>query len=776
MADSATELAADDVGLPRFELGAALAGDVFDLSSHRRAREALEFGLAIDKPGFNIFVLGEDRSGRMTNTLEFLNKFALTRPPPADWLYLNDFRWRHRPRPCRLPNGVGRRFRDELAALIPSLREALTQAFGTGEYQRAVQGASQAVRTNYSERLEALRGAANANGLEIASTPQGPAIQLREDAPAIADADRQAAARHLAAELGELHRWASQQQVALGTSLMGLNHAVAEHAVADLLDQFTEAFNDYSGLARWLVELRDDVLNHYENFLPRKDESGDGVEPPERRYAVNLLVDNSEMRHGTVLVEPNPTYENLFGKIEYRQTSVGMTTDFTQVRAGSLHRANGGILVLRTEALAGQPAVWQHLKAALRDREIALEEPHRAGMVPVADAPRPKPVRLSIKIVLVGAPRWFYSVYYADPDFQTYFKIKADIDPDMAATPENVACYAGLLRQFAKRDHGAECETGALQRLLGVAARWASDRGKLSARFEMIEDLIGEAAGLAEAGPPRTVTEATIVTALANRRRRNARAEDRTQEAIADGRVMIATQGTRIGQVNALTVRETGDHVFGAPSRVTARTSIGRHGIVNIERVVDLGGPIQQKGVLILQGFLMGRFARRIPLSFNGSLTFEQSYGGVEGDSASLAELVAILSDLADAPLRQDIAITGALNQNGEAQAVGGVHWKVEGFFRACLEAGPLTGNQGVVIPRVNHPQLVLRDEVVAAVREGKFHLWCVDHVDQALALFTGLSVGEADSRGDYPADSVHGRVAARLGEFDRVLAERERM
>ena len=343
----------------------------------------------------------------------------------------------------------------------------------------------------------------------------------------------------------------------------------------------------------------------------------------------------------------------------------------------------------------------------------------------------------------------------------------------MDATPENLAAYRGMIGAMTKARSETRCAEGAMDRLLGVASRWAGRRDKLTSRFERIEDLIDEAATQNGDGKAPVITEQSVLGALASRRRRNARVEDRLQESIADGTVMIDTAGSAIGQVNALTVRDMGDHAFGIPARVTARASVGRRGVINIERDVDLGGPIQQKGAMVLQGLLAGLFARRFPVSFNCSITFEQSYGGVDGDSASLAEMLAVLSDLARLPLRQDLAITGSVNQHGEAQAIGGGHHKIEGFFRACKAAGALTGEQGVVLPAANRRNLVVGDDVAAAVADGSFHIWSVDTAADAIELFTGTAAGAADEGGVHPPESVFGRVMARLEEFDRILAER---
>jgi predicted ATP-dependent protease len=782
---TATLLSAPNLSLPSFDVGFRSGGGIFSLSSHARAREALEFGLGVADPGFNIFVVGEDRSGRMTATLRYLERHLEGRPPPNDWVYLNNFRRQHRPRALPLPAGVGRRFRDRMTTLVKQLREALMSALGGESYQDQVRKETETLQGAVKAGIAALRAEARKSGLDIVQTQQGHMVvalgpdgkpKAVEEFPESDQGRLKEVGRDISAKLAQINRRAVREQASLGVRLTEIGRQTADEAISVVMDEVQAEFDAYRGLARWLVEMRADVLDNLDMFLPTKpDNAAPNRLPPEQNYAVNLFVDHSDDKSSSVVLEANPSYENLFGRIEYRPAEGGLVTDFTMIRAGSIHRANGGMLVLRADALARNPTSWEFLKGALRDGEIQIEEPHRAGSVPLAGAPRPKAIALDIKVVIVGAPRWYYTFFSIDPDFQTYFKVKADIDADMDATADNVASYAALIRTIAHDHRQVHCDDAAVLRLLGMAARWAEHREKLTARFELLEDLVTEAAEIAHEGGGDTVTEAIVIQASEHRRRRNARVEDRMQKTISEGAIMIDTSGDAVGQINALTVRDLGDHAFGGPSRVTARASVGRLGVINVERQVALGGPIQQKGVMVLQGYLAGCFAKRFPLSFNCSITFEQNYGGVEGDSASMAELVAILSDLSGAPLRQDIAITGSVNQLGQSQAIGGAHHKIEGFFRSCVEGGGLTGTQGVVIPQANEKNLVLRDEVAAAVAEGIFHVWSVASIDDAVAIFTGLDAGQADDKGQYPPGSVYGRVMARLADYDSILFEREK-
>lgn len=781
---TAKALDAASVGLPRFEVPsldeAAAPADPFALSSHQRARRALEFGLRIDEPGFNIFVLGESRSGRMTATLDYLRNWVASKPAPPDWIYVANFKKPHRPRPYRLPAGQGRALRDRMRTLVTELREALKRTLESAEYVGESRRLSDSIKGPIAAEFEEIRRYALSLGLDIQATSQGMMMMIAgqggqpRSAEDLSEEERDEVRKSMALveeRLQAFRRGAQSAEARLSETLRQARRDFADRVAAPLIESVAA---DYPALSRWFVEMREDVLDSIEGAGaedgpgPLRDMNG----PPDERYSINVMADHADDRHPDVVLEPLPTYANLLGSIEYKLVNGALQTNFSMIRPGALHRANGGILVLRAEAVVDERDAWTLLKGALRDREIRIDEPHRQGNVPMAQAPKPKPIPLDVKVVIVGAPHWYYNHFASDPDFPVHFKVKADIDSEMEATPENVATVAHLVRDSARRID-ADCDTEAIAYVLGQSARWASHRDKLSGRFELIDDLLSEAAAMMRAAHGRRVTANDVRLAIAERRRRNSLVEDRVHESIRRGSIMIDVEGSLVGQVNGLTVRDLGDHAFGLPSRITARTSVGKLGIVNIERATLLGGPIQHKGVMVLEGFLAGRFARNFPLSFSASITFEQNYGGVEGDSASLAELCAVLSDLGGLPVRQDIAVTGSVNQFGQVQAVGGVHQKIEGFFRACKDRGPLTGSQGVIVPAANEPNVTLRDEVRQAVADGEFHVWSAANVGDAVELLTGTPSGADAKDGKYPARSVYGRVLARLAEHDRILTER---
>ena len=763
-------LAADDICFPSFDIGAGRDGDIFSFSSHQRARDALAFGLGIDDSHFNIFVLGEPRSGRLSSTVEFIETASKEMKPAADWIYLNNFQRAAEPQAYSLPAGGGYEFSKALAATIDQLTAAMGDAFGSDEMKQRMQEAAAGGAADIQGEVDALRETAQSHGLDIIQTDDGMSIAAIDDdgnpvPPNEMSAEQQQAAQQygpdLAQSLTMLMAAASENQVALQQSLDMMARDLLDQVGAPILDAIAEKYGSYPGLAGWFVELRADIAENYRILLAENPTELPAEMQPETRYAVNLLSDNRATPGAPVIVEPNPTYQNLFGHLQYRQSEQGYATDFTMVQPGARHRANGGVLVLRADMIAEAPGIWGYLKAALRDGEIRIEEPHRANSLPVAGAVRPAPVPLSVKVVMIAAPKWYYTFFASDPEFQSYFKIKADIDADMETNSKNLQEYSALIREFAVCDGAKGIDDEAIALLLGLASRWAANRERLSSQFEQINDVVVEAHRTMGKKSSQITTDA-VMQALANHQNRVSRIPSRMLDSIAEETVIITTTGSAVGQVNALTVRDMGDTSFGMPSRVTARASVGRHGVVNIERDVALGGPIQQKGVMVLQGFLAGMFARRFPLSFNCSVTFEQSYGGVEGDSASLAELMAILSDLSGVPLRQDLAITGSVNQRGEAQAIGGANQKIEGFFGACLSQAELTGSQGVIIPVANERNVILLPEVSDAVAAGNFHIHSVATADDAIELFTGEA-----------AKKVYELVTTQLEAFDQALTER---
>jgi lon-related putative ATP-dependent protease len=781
-----SRLDADDCSFPHFRIRSPqkdLKPEIFNFSSHYRAAEALKFGLSMSEPGFNVFVLGLDRAGRMTATMDYLDKAMKDRPTPQDWVYLNNFSRTHRPRPFALPPGDGKKLTDAMETLVSHLREAFSSAFNAPAHLTQTQVQTEEARHQIRDKFEALRSFAQEHGLDVQESEKGVMIvalneegepvsmdELPRDRRAAADAAFEDVAEEARKTLMVTRDLEDQINDTLNTLRRSAAKVVLKPRIKKLRDRFKSP-----GLKAWFDALESDILDYIDAFEELDQpsiESGDGKMPEtvEDRYAVNLLIDHSRDDHPDVVLEPSPSYDNLFGEIQYRPMGGGMHPHFSLIKPGALHRANGGVLVLRAESLLEHEESWGYLKAALRDREIRIEERQKSGP-PTAGAPEPRPIPLDVKIVIVGAPKYYYTFFSLDVDFRNHFRVKADIDADMPAVARNIATYTGILRESAKSRAGMALDNGAIRQLLGQAARWAGERDKLTSQIERVEDVAIEASALAKSSGRETIRAADVRRAIEERRHRNSRLEDRSHERVQRRDILIDSFGSVVGQVNALTVLDYGDHAFGLPARVSARSYVGSLGVLNIERMVDLSGPLQQKSVMTIEGFLKSRFAQNFPMSFSCSVTFEQNYGGIEGDSASLAELCAIISAVSQIPIKQNIGVTGSMNQFGEAQSVGGISHKIEGFYRICADQG-FTGDQGVIIPAANAENVVLREEVVQAIRQGKFNIWTIDTIADAIEILTGKPCGDSHD-GKYKPDTVFGRAMERLERNDAILRDR---
>ena len=707
-------LRASDVTIPRHPWKPG-DEDAFALSSHARAREALGLALSIDAPGFNVYVLGEDRAGRVSATVAYFNSVCTAETARRkDWIYLQNFREPREPLAFGLNVGDGARFADALRRYVGQLRSMLIAALESDSHRERVSRIHRAVDEQIGERQAALARAAEKAGLSLEESAEGVRLSGVADTPQ-QERDRE----RLSNELDQLEREAGRLRAAAEAEALALDRQTLAGLIEGEVADFAAQFDGYPALSEWIDDLTEEMIKDVRN-LARSNPGDEARLPP--KYCTNVLVDHSRY-DDCVVLEPNPTYENLFGYMEYRRVEGMSETDLLLIRPGALHRANGGVLVLRADALSKDETVWTHLKAALRDRAIRIEEPYRSGGMPLVGTPRPSAIPLDAKLVVIGTPDIYYQFFSNDPDFKTHFKIKADIDADMPATPENLDILGSLIDRMAAR-LGVLCTPEAISLLLGLSSRFAMRRDALSSRFELIEDLLHEAGRLVKMG--ERLRPDAVMAAWKARHRREARAEERFHLSVRRQHVAITTSGSVVGQVNALTIRDLGDTHFGRPSRITARASIGQRGIINIERMTDLGSPTQQKGALVVEGYMRGVFAQRHPISFDCSITFEQSYGNIDGDSASLAELVAVVSALSGLPVRQDIAVTGSFNQLGEAQAVGDVIEKTEGFFRATAAERAQGLRHGVVLPEANVADLVIEDEIPAAIEAGTFGIWSV--------------------------------------------------
>ncbi len=752
-----------------------------------RASRAVGFGIDIPGDGYNLFALGPEETDKQALVEHFLRARAGEREPPSDLCYVNNFEDANRPCALRLPPGVGRRLAGDVDRVLDELRAALRTSFESEEYQARRQAIQEEVGEEHEEAFERLREKARERDLALLRTPAGFVFAPIKDGQVVAPEEfeslgekrQKEVRRHIEELQGELQkilRGVPSRQREVREKVRELNQDVARLAVRDLLQELRDAYRDHPEVVDHLRAVEKDVVDNVRSLVEgdgqqRPKMAAEGGAPELRKYRVNVLVDHAESEHAPVIYEDHPTYQNLIGRIEYLPVMGALLTDFNLIRPGALHRANGGYLLLDARRVLMQPFAWDGLKRALQTGQLRIESPREAmGLVSTVSLD-PEPVSLDLKVVLLGDRLLYYLLSEADPDFPDLFKVAADFADEMDRTNDAERTYARLVAGLARQAGLRPFDRSAVARVIERSARWAGDAEKLSAHTRTVRDLLREADHWAGEEGAELVSAPHVQRAIDEWIYRSDRARERIQESILRDTVYIDTDGSRVGQVNGLSVLQLGGFAFGKPSRITARVRLGTGEVVNIEREVELSGPIHSKGVLILTGFLGGRYAEGHPLSFSASLVFEQSYSGVEGDSASSAELYALLSALAEVPLRQSVAVTGSVNQHGDVQPIGGVNEKIEGFFDICRGRG-LTGREGVLIPAANVKHLMLREDVRQAVTDGRFHVWAVETVDQGLEVLTGLPVGDRDPEtGRFPPDSVNGRVERRLDE----LAERRR-
>jgi predicted ATP-dependent protease len=762
----------------------------------QRALHALEFGLGMRNSGFNVYVAGEPGIGKMTAVRAFLTGQATQMPAPAAWCYVNNFVDPSQPIALTLPAGRARTFQRDVQSLVESISRDIPKAFEAEEYLAQREAIGKTLDEQRNEMLATLRNQAHEHGVVLQMTPYGiVTLPLRDGEPIPEHVFQQLPAaeqetmrrrndefqeqvRRTMKSGRELDRRAQEQ-------INALNKKVAQFVVNGLVEDLCERYVDLPDAAAHLHRMQDDVLENISLFHSPGSPGGPAVgedgmptplppwmrDAPLRKYAVNVLVDenvlvNEDGTHGAhgapVIVELNATYSNLFGRVEKEAQFGALYTDFTLIKPGALQRANGGFLVLGIEDVLRNPWTWDALKRALRSHEIRIEDVGEQMGIVGTRSLRPQPIPLTVKVILLGQPLYYHLLSAYDEDFAELFKVKADFDTQTERSVENLRRYVGFIRELCEREYLRVPDAGAMAELLEYASRLAEDQDKLSTQFGLLTDVMREASYWAEQDQAAGVEATHVHKALAQRVYRSSLIQDRLQEMIARGHLLIDVDGHQVGQINGLSVVTIGNISFGKPNRITASIEPGRAGIVDIEREVALGGPIHSKGVLILSGYLAHRFGEDKPIALAARLVFEQSYGGVEGDSASCAELFALLSALAGAPLRQDVAVTGSVNQHGQVQAIGGVNEKIEGFFDVCRTRG-LTGSQGVLIPASNVQNLMLRPDVVEAVRTGLFRIWAIHTIDEGIEILTGVPSGKRNARGKFPRDTLNARVDARL-------------
>ena len=751
------------------------AGTIF---GQPRGLRAIEFGINIASKGYNIYILGETGTGRTTAIRRFLRQKTSHATVPEDRIYVHNFSTPYQPTAISLPAGQGTQFCKRMEQMVTCLQEDLTEVFSDDAYQDEILRLAERLKIKQDLLVRSLDKRAREEGFTVLKTAAGMTIapmvedelMTEEQYDEMSAEDRKklnARRETLNDSLDEALRRVRELQQQSRVDMRALDRRVAEAAIAHHFTGMDEIYTTHETISRYLQAVHDDVLAHLDDFRPNGEErlpdAGDL-----RRYRINVLVDNSRTEAAPVVIETNPTYHNLLGRIEYEMVQGVMSTHFTHIKGGSLHHANGGYLVIEARDIFEQPMAWEALKRAVKWEKIVLQPTNTLdGSNILAGSLNPEPIPLNVKIILLGSARLYYMLYDREQDFRGLFKVKADFDSVMPRTPENENAYASLIANICHEEHLLHFDPYAVARMVEFGSWLADDQGKLSARFGEVADLIREASFFAFQNGQAIVSAEDVHTALDERRRRANKIEQNMEENIEQNIIMISTSGTKTGQINGLTVLDIGDYTFGQPARITAQTYMGDQGVVHIERETNMSGPLHNKGVLTLSGYLGGKYAQNHPLSLSASLTFEQNYGGVDGDSAGSAELYALLSSLSGIPIDQGIAVTGSINQYGEIQPIGGVNEKIGGFFHVCKRKG-LTGKQGVIIPIANKVNLLLSKPVLKAVADGQFRIWAIRTIDEGIELLTGIAAGEIDENGNYPEGSVHDRVAARLLHFHK--------
>jgi len=754
-----------------------------------RAVRALDLGLAVTQPGYNIYIAGPVGTGRTTYARQKIQHAAATRPVPPDWCYLYDFQQPDQPLAVSLPPGQGTQFRRDVEQLVEELKDGIRKLFASDRFEARRSEVLQSFETRINEIWQGLETQARGLGFLLQRTPTGIvtvpvgpsgepiAQELFAMLPEQQRDEIQKRGRELQDGVADALRRVRSLEREAREALRELEEQAVRSTAGDPVRRLQDKYQGSPRIVDWLGQLLADVVERLDDF---KETEEPAVPFPFalmarradrlQRYRVNLFVDNSHAHGAPVVIESNPTFYNLLGKVEYRGEFGTLVTDFTMIKPGAIQRANGGFLILQVKDVLLNPFTWEGLKRALKSREARIENiGDQFGAIPTATL-RPEPIPLDVKVVLIGTPSLFQLLYFYDEDFRKLFKVKADFDTEMARTPETTADYARAIGALANRHGLPPFDRTAVARILEHSARLAEHQERLSTRFNDVAEVVFEAASWAQLAGHDAVTAADVIRAIQEKVYRSSRIEERLRELIQEGQLLVDVTGAKPGQVNGLSVLQLGDYAFGHPSRITARTFVGARGVVNIERETEMSGRIHSKGVAILAAYLGGKYAQDRPLSLNASLTFEQTYSEVEGDSASSTELYALLSELAGAPIDQGIAVTGSVNQKGQVQPIGGVNEKIEGFYQVCKVVG-LDGTQGVMIPAQNLRNLMLREEIVDAVRAGTFNIYAVRTIDEGLEVLTGVPAGEAAEDGTFPEGTLNQRVSAQLG----ALAERLR-
>lgn len=755
-----------------------------------RATRAIEFGLNIESPGYNIYVAGMSESGRTSTVKDILQRVASEKNPPSDWCYVHNFETPDEPLVISLSPGKGRIFKKDMQKLVNVLKKEMPRVFRSDDYKERKQALLKEYEDKKKTILSQTEQRATEKGFKIVRTPFGfTTVPVKEDGNPLQEEEYQSLSQQekeriensmtsIQKDIAQTFEKINELDRKSKDILNNFNRQVAGSVVERYIKVLKEKYSDIPSIVGYLNQVSKDAVENMEDFLKEEKKSATPIKLPATmeedftKYEVNLIVDNSETEGAPVVIENNPTYGNMFGRIERKMQFGAVTTDFTRIKAGALHRANGGYLVVDAKRALIYPFVWDTLKRALQERQIKIEDvSEQYGFVSTTTL-KPAPIPLNIKVVMIGQNFIFNLLHYYDEDFKKIFKVRADFDWETKSDQDTVTRCAKFLCKLCNEENLRHFDKSGLSAILEYSTRLTEHQEKLSLLFGKIANAAREADYWAQRRKNGYITREDVEKALEEKEYRSQIIKNKIGDMIKENALYIDTEGAKVGQVNGLSVYTYGDFMFGKPSRITARTFMGNKGVINIEREAKLSGKTHDKGVLIISGYLGGKYGTKTPLSLSATLTFEQSYSFVEGDSASATELFAILSSLSELPLRQGIAVTGSVNQSGEIQPIGGVNEKIEGFFDTCRMKG-LTGEQGVIIPKSNVKNLMLKKELVEAVEQKKFHIYPITTVDEGMEILTGIPAGSRTPEGLFPEGSVNRKVEDKLFYL---LKEQERL
>jgi lon-related putative ATP-dependent protease len=757
-----------------------------------KALKALDFGLSVDSTGYNIFALGDSGTGKMTTIMAALKEKAAKETVPQDWCYVYNFKDPDTSTSLSLDPGHGVIFQKEMEDLIKTLRVEIPKAFESKEYEMQKGRIIEEFQQKQSEYFSRLDEEAKTKGFAVKRGPTGVLIVpikennemlSKEEFEALDEKDRkkmEETGRMFQEKLNDVVRVLRDADKLVRDMLVKLERMIALDLIGPLIEVMKTKYKNFEKISQYLHDVKEEILSHLDEFRTQEEQPSPipflkmpKGEPSFIKYTVNVIVNNGNCKGAPVIFESNPTYLNLFGRIEYK-VSYGMaTTDFTMIKAGALHRANGGYLVIDTLDLFKNPLSYDALKRALKNKEIKIEEILEQYRMISTSGLKPEGIPLNTKVVLVGNPYIYYLLYSLDEESRELFKVKADFDSRMDRTPETMMQYAGFIAHCQREEKLLPFDRSGVATIIEYSSRFADHQDKLSIKFSTIMDLMRESHYWAKKSGSAIVKGEHIKKAMDEKVFRVNRVEERMREMTLEDTIIVNTEGTKVGQINGLAVLDFGDYSFGKPSRITAKTFTGKAGVVNIERETKMSGKIHEKAILIISSYLGSKYAVKNPISLSASITFEQLYEMIEGDSATCAELYALLSSISGVPLKQSFAVTGSMDQNGDVQPIGGVNQKVEGFFELCRMRG-LDGTHGVIIPRRNAKHLLLKQEVVDAVRAGQFSIYTIDRMEEGLEILTGTSAGELQEDGTYPEGTINYLITKRLTEIGEALEKKK--